>query len=203
MKKWTGCRRWITVVQALACDTRRRLHFKGPQAKDWWQNVSTLCKARLHLPEVGAWDRLHYTVVLSLCTSVSYRINTRMCVYRGSGPLFIFLAVVVSSVGEAFMFRPWQLRPAQNLHSQPVVDHLSTSLTICQAHLGCTLQGAHKMSSCSFWYQQISTLSDVIWIILKEENQCSFVILLFYMNGMLRQGLLRSPWTCSAFQTHQ
>lgn len=66
-----------------------------------------------------------------------------VCVYHRSGPLLIFLAVEVSAVAEAFVFRPGQLCPAQHLHSQPVVNHLCTPLTICEAHLGCAL---HKVS---------------------------------------------------------
>lgn len=63
-----------------------------------------------------------------------------MCVYRGSGPLLVFLVVMVSAVDEVLLFMSRQLCPAQHLHSQPVVNHLYTSLTVCQAHLGCTLQ---------------------------------------------------------------
>lgn len=63
-----------------------------------------------------------------------------MCVYHGSGPVLVLLAVVVSAVAKALVFRPGQLSPAQHLHSQPVVNHLGTSLTVCKAHLGCTLQ---------------------------------------------------------------
>lgn len=79
-------------------------------------------------------------VVLLLDTAVINLTIICMCVYHGSGPLLVFLAVMVSAVAKALLFRPGQLCPAQQLHSQPVVNHLCTSLTVCQAHLGCTLQ---------------------------------------------------------------
>lgn len=66
-----------------------------------------------------------------------------MCVYHGSGPLLVFLAVVGSAVAEVLLLMSGHLRNAQHLHSQPVVNHLCTSLTVCQAHLGYTLQ-EHK-----------------------------------------------------------
>ncbi len=94
-----------------------------------------LCKTLLHplqcfSPSPWSW----YLRSLSILTNIS------MCVYHGSGPLLVFLAIVVSAVADALLFRPGKLRPAQHLHSQPVVNHLCTPLTICQAHLSCTLQ---------------------------------------------------------------
>lgn len=66
-------------------------------------------------------------------------------VYHRSGPLLILLAVMVSTVAQILLFIFGKLRPTQHLHSQPVVNHLHASLTVCQAHLGCTLH-KHRQS---------------------------------------------------------
>lgn len=65
-------------------------------------------------------------------------------VYHSSGPLLILLAVMVSTVAQILLLIFGKLRPTQHLHSQPVVNHLHASLTVCQAHLGCTLHKHRK-----------------------------------------------------------
>lgn len=65
-------------------------------------------------------------------------------VYHCSGPLLILLAVMGSTVAQILLFIFGKLRPTQHLHSQPVVNHLHAPLTVCQSHLGCTLQKHRK-----------------------------------------------------------
>lgn len=100
-----------------------------------------------------------------------------MCVYRGSGPLLVFLVVVVSAVDEVLLFMSRQLCPVQHLHSQPVVNHLCTSLTVCQAHLGCTLQE--------------HTERVIIFILISNQSCCIFSFIIHHQ--------LQSLWSCSAF----
>lgn len=79
-------------------------------------------------------------VMLFLHSVVIYRTNICTCVYHGSGPLLVLLPIMLSTEAKALLFRPLQLCSAEHLDSQPVVNHLYRSLTVCQTHLGCTLQ---------------------------------------------------------------
>lgn len=88
-------------------------------------------------------------LMMMICGLIStqpfnYHHEFSVFVYHRSGPLLILLAVMVSTVAQILLFIFGKLQPTQHLHSQPVVNHLHASLTVCQAHLGRTLHKHRK-----------------------------------------------------------